>query len=230
MRKINPADICDDFCGEITTLETFLTDSWSVVASSRDKSVLAELVFHRAYVAVESFLSAWIVGAINRDSSQFTSHRANSITQSITDKFSAWDTSQLTYAPPAHIAVADLQPLVDPDGLNVTFKSYEKLKTKCANWLAASYRTKVDLVPIERQKVVDAAKAIRNCVAHQSQSSFTEMNQQLSSLPDSGICQHLRTNVNTVSKIGAHLKATAGGSTRVQLYLREFREFGGNLR
>jgi hypothetical protein len=230
MRKINPADICDDFRDEITTLETFLNDLWSVASSSRDRSFLAELVFHRAYVAVESFLSAWIIGAINRDSSQFISYRTNSITQSVTGKFSAWDASQLTYTPPAHIAVADLQPLVDPDGWNVTFKSYDKLKVKCADWLAASYRNKVDGVPTQRQNVIDAAKAIRNCISHQSQSSFAEMNEQLSGLPNSGVCRHLRTTVNAVSNVGAHLKAAGGGSTRVQLYLQEFRELGADLR
>lgn len=230
MRKINPADICDDFQDEIVTLETLLTNSWKVAASSRDKSFLAELVFHRAYVAVESFLSAWIIGAINRDSSQFISHRTSSITQSVIAKFSAWDASQFAYSPPAHIAVADLQTLVDPDGWNVTFKSFDQLKSKCADWLVAKHKNKVHSVPIQRQKVIDAAKAIRNCIAHQSQSSFTEMKHILSGLPNSGVCRHLRTTVNAVSNVGSHLKAAAGGSTRVQMYLQEFRELGINLR
>lgn len=230
MRKINPADICDDFRDEIITLETFLTDAWAVAASSRDKSFLAELVFHRAYVAVESFLSAWIIGAINRDPSQFITHRTNSITQSVTSKFSAWDAGNLTYSPAAHIAVADLQSLVDPDGWNITFKSYEQLKSKCADWLTVMYKNKVDGVPARRQEIIDAARSIRNCIAHQSKGSFTTMNQQLSGLPNVGVCRHLRTTVNAVSNVGSHLKAVADGSTRVQLYLREFRELGGNLR
>ena len=135
MRKINPADICDEFRDEIGTLETFLTDSLAVAYSSRNKSLLAELVFHRAYVAVESFLSAWIIGAINRDPSKFIAHRTTAITQSLSDKFSPWDALQLTYSPPAHIAVADLTILVDPDGWNLTFKSFDKLKSKCTDWL-----------------------------------------------------------------------------------------------
>jgi hypothetical protein len=230
MRKINPADVCDDFRNEISALETFLTDSWNVAASSRDKSFLAELVFHRAYVAVESFLSAWIIGAINRDSSQFIANRTNAITQSLTSKFSAWDATQFTYSPPSHITVSDLQTLVDPDGWNITFKTYDKLKAKCAEWLTDPYKNKVDNVPVHRQKVIDAAKAVRNCIAHQSQSSFTDMNQQIGGLPNTGVCRHLRTTVNSVTNVGSHLKAVAGTSTRVQLYLEEFREFGSNLR
>ena len=230
MRKINPADICDEFRDEIGTLETFLTDSLAVAYSSRNKSLLAELVFHRAYVAVESFLSAWIIGAINRDPSKFIAHRTTAITQSLSDKFSPWDALQLTYSPPAHIAVADLTILVDPDGWNLTFKSFDKLKSKCTDWLTPMYAAKVGAVPNQRQKLIDAAKAIRNCVAHQSRSSFTEMNAHLSALPNAGVCRHLRITLNAIGNVGSHLKAAAGGSTRVSLYLQEFKALGTDLR
>ena len=229
MRKINPSDICDDYRSEIGDLETFWEDSQKVTTSSRNKSLLAELVFHRGYVAVESFLSAWIVGAVNRDSSQFLQHRKNALTQSVSSKFSSWDVAHFSYSPPTHISANDLKTLLDPDGWNITFGSFQKLKERCADWLAPSFLAKIDSVPAQRRKIINAAKAIRNCVAHQSESSFREMNNQVSSLPNSGTCRHLRTSVNSVSNVGSHLKAAAGGKTRVELYLQEFKRLGSDL-
>ena len=142
MRKINPADICDEFRDEISSLERFLSDTMSTAPSSKNKSLLAELVFHRAYVAVESFVSAWIIGAINRDSSQYITHRSNAVSQSVRDKFASWDVSHLNYSPPPHISVADLEALLDPDGWNITFKDYARFESRCADWLAQNYSSK----------------------------------------------------------------------------------------
>ena len=229
MRKINPADICDDFRAEIAGLQTFLSDSMGTATSSKNKSLLAELVFHRAYVAVESFISAWIIGAINRDSSQYLCCRKNAVAQSLQAKFSNWDISHLNYSPPAHIPVADLESLLDPDGWNITFKEYARFESRSSEWLAPSFASKVAGVPSQKKRVIDSAKATRNCIAHQSKSSFTEMNSLLGSLPNAGTARHLRTTVNSISNVGAHLKATAGGKTRVDHYLDEFRSFGGDL-
>jgi hypothetical protein len=230
MRKINPSDICDDFRTEISDLESFLTDSIEVAASSRKKSILAELVFHRGYVAVEAFLSAWFVGAINRDSSQFLTHRSNAVQQSLSAKFSTWDVSHLTYSPPAHISVADLKKLLDPDGWNITFNSFDNLKNKCADLLVPLYRAKVNGVSSQRGKIIDAAKSIRNCIAHQSRSSFTEMNSLVGSLPNAGVAGNLRTSVNSITNVGSHLKSSVGGKMRVEHYLSEFKNLGSDLK
>jgi len=229
MRKTNPADICQDFRNEISELEVFLQDSMNVSTSSKNKSLIAELVFHRAYVAVESFLSAWIVGAINRDSSKYLRTRETSIKQSVNEKYSSWDVSHLIYSPPAHIPMGDLKDLMDPDGWNITFKTFDRLESKCTDWLAPHFFSKVHGVSGTRRKIIDAAKSIRNCIAHQSQSSFSEMNQSVSSLPKDGVSENLQTPVNSVNNVGAHLKAKVGGKMRVQHYLHEFQELGSDL-
>ena len=79
MRKINPRDICDDFDVEITELTTFFKVTAGGIASDKDRSLLSELVFHRGYVGVEAFLSAWFAGSINQDSTVFLTHRKTRI-------------------------------------------------------------------------------------------------------------------------------------------------------
>ncbi|WP_457808913.1 hypothetical protein [Kushneria sp. EE4] len=229
MRKTNPADICQDFRDEISELEVFLKDSMKVSESSKNQSLISEVVFHRGYVAVESFLSAWIIGAINRDSSRYFQARENSIKQSLEAKYSSWDVGHIKYSPPVHIRMEDLKDLIDPDGWNITFKTFDKLELRCADWLAPSFLNKVRRVSSERREIIDAAKSIRNCIAHQSQGSFSEMNEKVGSLSKIGVSKHLQTSVNSVKNVGAHLKAKVGGKMRVQHYLDEFCNLGFDL-
>ena len=73
-------------------------------------------------------------------------------------------------------SMADLEALLDPDGWNITFKEYAQFESRCADWLVPGYFSKVSGVPNRRKRVIDSAKVIRNCIAHQSNSSFAEMN------------------------------------------------------
>jgi hypothetical protein len=121
------------------------------------------------------------------------------------------------------------QGLLDPAGWNITFKLYAKFESRSRDWLTQAFVSKVTGVPKQRKEIIDAAKAIRNCIAHQSESSFTEMNTFVGNLPNSGVARHLRTTVNSVSNVGAYLKSTVDGKMRVEHYLDEFKKFGGDL-
>ena len=230
MRKSNSTDICDDFRQEIDDLLSFRTALLAGNVSKANQSLLAELVFHRGYVALESFLSAWFLSCINRDSTQFLSNRQQKIRDAITEQFGAWDNGKIAYSPPAHISVADLSDLLDPDGKNITFYSYDDLKKKSNKWLATTYQAKVNSLAYPIPKIYTAAKAIRNCIAHQSKSSFDTMNSVLSALPNHQQCRQLRNNANSVRNVGSHLKAVFGGKTRTEIYLEGFKYIGQKLR
>ena len=231
MRKVNPADVCADFETEIDDLIGFFTSSTQKFDADKDKSVLAELVFHRGYVAVEAFFSAWFLGAINRDSTQYFTWRKAAITASVHDKYSAWDVTHLDYHPPSHVHVAALEALLDPDGWNITFKSVAAMTQRANDWLVPQFRGKVRGISVDRAAILDAAKAIRNCIAHQSQGSFDEMKQKLTAIPARGVGNDLRRPVNAVAIVGAYLKAEGhGDKSRVENYLDEFKGLATDLR
>lgn len=230
MRKVDPSSVCDELRDEIAALRLFAERISDLGPTKNDRSRLVELTFHSAYVNAESFLSRWIIGAINRDSSTYIAFRANSIRQSVTSKFSAWDSSKTAYTPPSHISVADLEALLDPDGWNLTFKDFSSFREKCSSWLTAHYVAKIDSVPPAARHALDAAKAIRNCIAHRSKSSFDEMNSRLIGMPAGGVLDHLRTRVNAVTNVGSHLKTVVGGKDRWEHYFDQFDVLQSNLR
>ena len=229
MRKKNPTAICDQFKSEMDGLVTFRADLISCAVSASNQSLLAALVFHRGFVSLESFLSAWFLAAINRDSSQFVSHREQKIRDLVKSEISQWDESKLSYSPPKHISVADLTSLVDPDDQNITFYDYEAIKKSADKWLAPAYRAKVDAINYPLPKIYRAAKTIRNCIAHQSQSSFDKMNSTLTALPNHLVCGQLRNHVRSVNNVGVHLKAVFDGKTRAEIYIEQFKRIADKL-
>ena len=230
MNKRNPTELADAFRGNIDDLLTFHAELIECAVSGGNQSVLASLVFHRAYVYLETFLSDWFTAAINRDSTVFRASREQKIRDSISSKFSAWDVGQLSYSPPAHLTLEQIGQLLDPTRRNTTFGSYSKFVEAANSNLAAPFATKVTAVPNNRRRILDAAKAIRNCISHQSDSSRDKMNQQLTSLPVTGNCGRLRRRVNAVRYVGSYLKSAAGSETRLEIYLHEFDQLALNLR
>ena len=230
MRKKNPTAICDEFKSEMDALVTFRSDLINCAVSAGNQSLLAALVFHRGFVSLESFLSAWFLAAINKDSSQFTSHREKRIRDLVSSEISTWDESKLSFSPPKHISVTDLTTLVDPDEQNLTFYDYDALKKQSDKWLAAVYRTKVDSINYPLPRIYRAAKTIRNCIAHQSKSSFDKMNSTLTALPNHLVCAHLRNNIRSVNDVGVHLKAAFAGVTRAEIYIDQFKKIADKLR
>ncbi|MCA9028961.1 MAG: hypothetical protein KDA86_27415 [Planctomycetaceae bacterium] len=230
MRKKDPTAICNQFKSEMDSFIKFRSDLVSCAGSASNQSHLAAIVFHRAFVSLESYLSAWFVAAINRDSTQFLAHRESKIRDLVKSEISAWDENKLTYSPPIHISVSDLTVLVDPDEKNLTFYDHPDMQKKAAKWLSPAYKAKVDSIKFPLPNIYRAAKTIRNCIAHQSKSSFDAMNTTLNALPNTGVCGQLRNHVNSVNNVGSHLKAVFNGKTRTEIYLEQFKKIADQLK
>jgi hypothetical protein len=234
MRKVDPTGVCEDFQSELDSLEEFYQASLDALkgkpnASSR-ASTLSELVFHRGYVALESFLSAYFIACINRDASTFLAWRECRIRQSVESKFGQWDEDQVDYTPPPHPSVAVISSLLDSQDRNVTFPDFARAIQRAQDWMTPAWAVKISATHSERRLIVDAAKAIRDCVAHQSQDSFSRINAALQALPDRGNAGLLRRHLNAVANVGSYLKAVQGGQTRTTIYLREFRDLAERLK
>lgn len=233
MRKVDPSALCSDVRSELSALSAFCQAGENALASgpsaASNLSTLNELVFHRSYVAMETFISAYFIGCINRDASVFLGFRRNQITQSVRAKYAPWDVSHLTYSPPVHPTVADISSLLDSQDRNVTFKNYAEMIQRANDWLPNTWATKVGRVPADRQCILDAAKAIRNCIAHQSRDSFREMNSAIQALPTAGNAGLLHRPANSVSRVGAYLKAKMNGRPRTAIFIAEFDALAQNL-
>jgi hypothetical protein len=191
---------------------------------------LSEIVFHQSYVMLESFISAWFIGCINRDASVCLKFRENAIRNSVGDKFDAKDKSWLSYSPPKHPNVSDLAKLLDKEEKNITFKDYATMERRAKEWLSIPWSSKISSVALDRQVNINAAKAIRNCIAHRSQSSFSEINSVLQNLPNTGTSALLRRDANAVNIVGVYLKSLQQGKTRVEIFLDEFTQLANSLR
>ena len=104
------------------------------------------------------------------------------------------------------------------------------MKEKASRWLITSYSNKINAINFPLPRIYRAAKTIRNCIAHQSQSSFDTMNATLKALPNTGVCVHLRKDIRAVSDVGAHLKSVFGGKTRTDIYIEQFKKIASKLK
>jgi len=226
MRKVNPVDLCSDFQLELDALNEFRTEMGEHIVGTAGAagrlSTLHEVVFHRGCVALESFLSAYLIGCVNRDATTFMEFRRGQIWQSVGAKYTDWDLEHLAYGPPQHPSLADVTGLLDGADENLAFGSFEQLAAFAQPRLAPEWYDRITATPVERRAIVDMARAIRNCVAHQSVVSFRRMNEAIEALPEVGNAGLLRRQVNAVRNVGAYLKAYQGERTRTRIIFDEF--------
>ena len=222
MRKIDPADVRADFHREIVDLVDYSGRTASAISGSPkeqgDLSRLAENTFLRAFVSFERFLSDLFFAYMNRDFSAYQRDLSQRIHSSIDDKFGTWARARLAYNSKKHVNVPELEGILDPDGLNLTFSQAQDIHDKATRWLAAPHRTRVHSLSDHDDRLIDTARAIRNFIAHRSSSSKHLMNERLGSVQSSAHNQHLGRGAQQAHNIGAFLKAVFGGQRRAELY------------
>jgi len=232
VRKVNPIGICADFDSELLAFRQFYEATLLSVAvgpnAARNASTLSEMVFHRSYVAFEGFLSAYFIGCVNRDPATLIALREQRIMQGLQEKWS-WDTQHISYSPPLHPTVADCESMLNPQDRNLTFRDSDAMVQRAQEYLAPMYAARFAQIPADRLQVMDAAKAVRDCIAHQSRASFQKMNECLLALPQAGSAQLLRRQVNAVSNVGSYLKAVQNGQARTAIFIDEFRQLAVQL-
>lgn len=241
MNKKNINKLSIDFHEEIDSLLTFYSETVPAIGKrlasggspgyDSHNSVLAEVVFHRGFVAVESFLSDWFIACINHNPSAYLKWRETAINNSVEDRFGKWYVEHfLTYRRLTHLKQSVIEELVNPEGENVTFSYHDQLKQRASDWLSPEWNSKVASVDKNRLLILDGAKKIRNRIAHNSRRSLTEMNDALKSLLKRGNALLLRPEKNSIKKVGSYLKAKPKNDrTRLQIFFEEFKGFADDL-
>jgi hypothetical protein len=234
MRKRDLDTVFGDFKEDLKSLRTFYKKALTgLQAQDEEKSqhgMLCELVFHSAYVAFETYVSSLFVAYINNDVAAFSADQEERILVLIAKEIGTWQKDRTTFSPESHIPMEQIEELIDPNGYNLTFKSTIEMVKKAKKWLAPKHASGFAALVKGDTAFLDAARCVRNWLAHQSKSSFERMNDCLGSTDLVGQYAIFQRGAHLKSDIGAYLRSDAGGKSRLLAYLEALEAVGKGLK
>ncbi|KAF0173706.1 MAG: hypothetical protein FD161_3751 [Limisphaerales bacterium] len=234
MRKRDLDSVLGDFKSDLKSLKTFYKKAHTgLEAQDEGKSqhgTLCELVFHSAYVAFETYVSSLFVAYINKDASAFSAAQEKRILSLVEQEVGVWHKDRTKFSPEPHIPMERVEELIDPNGYNLTFKSASEMKKRAKKWLAPNHASGFDALTESDLAFLDAARSVRNCLAHQSKSSFERMNECLGSKELTGQYAVFRRGQYLKSDIGAYLKSDVDGKSRLLAYLETIESVSKGLK
>lgn len=190
-----------------------------------------------AAVALEGFLSDYVVGCVNKDASQLQVDLQQRVCSSVTDKFGQWAGTRTSLSTVQHITVAEIQGILNPDGWNITFREADDFSEKARRWLARPHQACVLGLSTDDRDMINCVKAIRDYIAHRSESAFGRMNHALNQIHGHRAIRHLGHDSNApgtrrVNNIGSFLKAETAPpeERRIAGYLRCISDIAEALR
>ncbi len=228
MRKINPADVRNDFDEQLTALSAFYASGMDRFKGDAERSTFVENCMLVLVVAWEGFVNDMFVAYINGDATRFKQHLNDALEEHLRDAkkprkvFNEFATLKF----PVHLTKGQVQEFADDEGSNITFSNFEKLVDKAHVWLVAADANKFENLADPQRKVVDAAIALRNHIAHRSKRSSNSMNTALTMGPLHGT--GLQRGNKKVANVGAWLKSRPVGyqNTRFSIFLAELKAIG----
>ncbi|MCA9526001.1 MAG: hypothetical protein KC549_06850 [Myxococcales bacterium] len=233
MNKANPTEVAQGYAADLGDLKVYynrVSTSLSGTAHEKtDIATLAENTLLAAAVGLETFLSDWVLAAINKDASGFIAHEKNRIRTSITDKFGAWHAGAVEFEPGKHVKLTDLRSILDPDGWNLSFKDFETFKQRADQRLAPTYRAKIAALTASDGLAFDAVKAMRNFMAHRSPASKATMNDGLIAVGGDATIRDMGRSERGVNSLGKFLRTKVNGTSRLDLYLDWLVALAGKL-
>lgn len=234
MRRVDPEAIRRTFDAESDAVLVFYVRTVERILKTptgkADLSRLSELVFIQAYIAFEGLLADLFRAYINRDPAAFLSETNARIAQSIKDKFGQWHADRLSFSSYRHIASQEIPLLLDRTGRNLTFPSADALQQRAQAWLAPQFAQKFAALRHEDLLVINAAKAMRDFIAHRSAAARATMNAVLAAIPKSPPTAGLGRGNKRVLSLGTFLKAPlASRGRRVTIYMGLLRSIASRL-
>lgn len=232
MRKASPELARENFSNVIKHIDQFFIAGLTAFDSDSQHSTLAEQSFLSAAVAWEGFLNDLFLAYINRDSSVFSrSVIARAVDHLGRDRVAKSLYGKFVSKPelPKHLKLEEIEALADSRGVNITFANYAEIEKKAKAWLTKVHCDRFVNLSQHERKLIEAVFAIRNHLAHNSESSKKTMNEITFSreLEFFG----LRRTDSKFHNVGAWLKATPIGlrSKRLTLFLGSLNVIAGKL-
>ena len=235
MNKVDTNKIKMDFSARIDEKRAWFDRMATLISGTNteltDLNFLCENYITSIYVEFECLVSDLFHGYINNNNRTYMVHIQSKIKNSITDKYSAWHASHTTFAGPEHMNSTQLSVLLDPTNWNITFKDTSAMKVRAKEYLSPAHEKGFLEISKSDEALIDAAHAIRNRIAHNSESSRKVMNTKIKKLITSPACTNtgLELTTNSVTKIGKYLRASAQQNIRVLVYSDRIKSIGLSL-
>lgn len=180
MRKASPNEVIDAF---VQSTSAGLADWQTIDASLSDLRLrrrVASDAFLALAVAWETFLSQWLIAAVNRDSSTAVRYLSQRLQDHATGELRVPQTHvSVTLITKHHFTLALVRQLLDPHDNNVVLREHKDLKDFADRWLAGSYGQQLSTITSYQFKPVLATRLVRNALAHQSESALQRANGEL---------------------------------------------------
>lgn len=223
MRKMNPDDVRSDFDTSLAEVQAFYATVRAALTTDKDQTLLVRNTILTAATLWESFINDLFIAYINRDTSQFQIHLRNAFEADRTAKQQLIAQHFTTVTLTKHMTVDMITELLDSDGNNVTFSSYDALRKGAAKYLPEAHRAGVNGLSGARKQYINLWLSLRNHIAHDSDRSYNAMNQAMAS--DALINTGLQRGVHKVTHVGSYLKSrpTPNAKPRIELILDEMK-------
>lgn len=225
MRTQDSANIRTDFESAIADVETAVAASEQSVAADAAKKLIAEYAFVSMATLFEGFVSDLFVAYINRNSQRFRDHLLNLVSLEADDAYAKRAVPFVEKSMP-HLAVDHIRSILDSRGYNITFPTTVQMKESAGTWLSDADKACFIGTTPQECSIIDLTKAIRNFLAHRSQSADTTMQ---AALVSAGLPAELRRAINNVADVGVYLRAIQNGDSRLRFLIQQLRAFGARL-
>lgn len=225
MRTLDPANIRADFDASIVDIETAFDAAEVGVQADGPKKLIAEYLFVAAAALFESYVSDLFVAYINRNSERFRVHVLGKMNIETTDEYAKRSVQYVEKSMP-HLSVDRIREILDPTGFNVTFPTTDKMKEAAGKWLADTDKARFTSTSTQQCAVIDFIKAVRNYLAHRSQSADNKMQDVLSAIDLPG---ELRRGNKNVADVGAYLRAMQANQRRLKHAITQMRGLAAQL-
>ncbi len=219
MRKIDPQGVLDDFKNQLSDQADYYSASWQALDDADHRKIATESYAIAIGVMFEGFVNDLIFAYANRDCSRVMLHLEESVRASVRDNKKAERAYSkfCDFRVRKHLSRDELRSILDPEGRNTSFPQFSAIEDRARQWLADIHRDKFLHLSAQRRAVIDAVIAVRNILAHRSQSSLDRLNEAMAAgaLHGTG----LQRNVNRIQQAGHYLKSRpgAGEETRADV-------------
>ena len=118
----------------------------------------------------ETFINDLIQSYVSLSPKRCIESLKTRVYSSLNERFGSSVSKNVQWKPPSQLSVNNIQDLIDPKGMNVSFASAEILAKKANDLLAAQYAKKFSF-SLEERNLIDFLVSLRNHLAHNSKKS-----------------------------------------------------------
>lgn len=228
MRTAVPENIRLDFAKGVEDIESALLDIGGKGLRQQTRIHMVEFSYLAASILLEGFLNDLFVAYINRRPEAFVAYLTSKMTIETKDELAKRAATHATIDIQKHLTMDKIRKIIDPHEFNLTFQTTADLKHSAGVWLDPTYKAYFLSISKQHGALLEATKAVRNYLAHRSNSSQKRMQTALHNvdLPAS-----FKRGTNKINSVGSFLDSApkVGAPTRLTSYLSEIKIIAQHL-